>query len=309
MVVSLTYEEDGNRLRWYLRRGEKAILGNSPWCDFVLPSHADEPIVCCTLHFGNRLLVEADSDAELQFQNVLKDSATLKVDDTFHLKKYPIAVTFLGISEQTFFAEESRESAGLSATINDAGPDNISVLWFDYASVPQMVLMSESGRKLFLSVDDPKKAIDLLVTHEYLEDAVRGLAGMLPLERLLNWCINMLDVSGIEIEPNKRSLLQRWQSDPLGVPKSDIASIVTWSDNTNPWTHLLAAVSWIEPNVNSSQTWCPSSTLQMIVASVIASLQLATASGKAEPFRRKCVDSGFKSLQSSLSGFVMGGFT
>ncbi|MCU0718987.1 MAG: hypothetical protein MUC83_04730 [Pirellula sp.] len=307
MVVSLTYEEDGNSLRWYLRRGEKAVLGNSPWCDFVLPTHTEESSVCCTLHFSNKLLVEADFDAELQMQNVLKDSLTIQSNDTFHLKQYPIAVKFVGVPEQPSPAEESNNSTALSPTNKVSEPVSVSFIWCDYSSVPQMVLMSESGKKLFLSVDNPKKAIDLLVTNEHLEDAVRGLAGMLPLDRLLNWCISMLDTSGIEIDSNKRNLLKRWQSDPLSVSKNEMSKVVPWSENASPWTHLLAAVSWVEPNQGSPQTWCPASTRQMIVASIIASLQLATASVKAEPFRRTCVERGLDLLLLSMNEKNLGG--
>lgn len=307
MVVSLTYVEDGNHCRWFLRRGEQAVLGTSPWCDFVLPSKENDSFVSCTLHLGKMLFVAADSD--LQIHNTLKDSISLHSNDTFQLKHYPIEVTFLGHSEPISSTEESGESDGLSANKNDVESSASSALWFDYVSVPKIVLMSESGQKLFLSVDSPLRAIDLLVANDLLEDAMRGLAGMLPLQNLLNWCIAMLDTSAIEIAPTIRILLKQWQSNPMGVSKNQLASMVNWSDNTNPWTHLLAAVSWIEPNGNSSLTWCTNSTLQMIVASVIASLQLATSSVKAEPFRRACIGHGLQLLHLSLNDFTSGGMT
>ncbi len=58
----------------------------------------------------------------------------------------------------------------------------------------------------------------------------------------------MLDISGIHIEPNARMLIQQWVSNPLSVSRSEVAALINWSENSNPWTHLLAAVSWVEPN-------------------------------------------------------------
>jgi hypothetical protein len=309
MVVSITYEHESTRLTWYLRRGEKAILGNSPWCDFVLPAYTEQRNVCCTVHLEDSLFVEADSDAELPPLNNQTCSIALQSSDTFHLQSYPIAVTFLAPSNHASRRDEGRESDQLLLRKMESIDTSNSHLWFDYASIPRTVSMSDTAAELFLSFDQPKMAIDKLISQELLEDAVRGLAGMLPLKRLIDWCIDMLDTSGVNIEPNMRTLLRQWQSNPLSVSKGEMAAIVKWNDNSNPWTHLLAAVSWVEPNANSSQTWCTEPALSMIIASVIASLQLATASVKAEPFRRSCADKGLKLLELSLSDATAGGPT
>ncbi|MFN7875889.1 MAG: DUF6931 family protein [Pirellula sp.] len=307
MVVSITYEQECTQLTWYLRSGEKAVLGNSPWCDFVLPSFTEEPRVCCTLHLEHILLVEADLDTDLRNLNKKTNSIAIQTSDSFHLQNYPIVVTFLTPSHHPAQADAGKASDHPSLSPADAVCDDDSQLWFNYASVPQQVLMSEMATSLFLSVEHPQIAIDKLVSQDLLEDAVRGLAGMLPLKQLIDWCIDMLDTSGINIEPNTRMRLRQWQSDPMSVSRREISAIVNWNDNSNPWTHLLAAVSWVEPNADSSKSWCAAPTLSMIVASVIASLQLATASVKAEPFRRICIEKGLKLLQSSLSEPTTGG--
>lgn len=307
MVVSINYEQESSRLTWYLRSGEKAVLGNSPWCDFVLPSFADEPKVCCTLHLEHMLLVEVESDTDLPTLNNKTNTIAIQTSDSFHLQNYPIAVTFLAPSNHTTQFDAANAADHPSLCPADTGCDDDPHLWFDYASVPQQVLMSEKGLSIFLAVDHPQIAIDKLIGQELLEDAVRALAGMLPLKRLLDWCIEMLDISGIHIERNARMLLQQWQSNPLSVSRSDIAALIKWNDNSNPWTHLLAAVSWVEPNAMGVKSGCVGPTLSMIVTSVIASLQLATASVKAEPFRRSCVESGLKLLELSLSEATKGG--
>lgn len=307
MVVSITYEQKNARLTWYLRNGEKAVLGNSPWCDFVLPSFADEPKVCCTLQLEHKLLVVVESDPDSPTVNKRTNPIAIQTSDLFHLQNYPIVVTFLAHSHQSPQLDAGNATDHPPLSTADAVCDSDSQLWFDYASIPKQVLMSEKGTSLFLSVNQPQIAIDKLIGQELLEDAVRGLAGMLPLKRLLDWCIKMLDCSGIHIERNARMILQQWQSNPLSVSRSEMATLVKWNDNSNPWTHLLAAVSWVEPNAKESISWCGAPTLSMIATSVIASLQLATASVKAEPFRRSCVESGLELLELSLSEVTKGG--
>lgn len=307
MVVSITYEQESTRLTWYLRSGEKAVLGNSPWCDFVLPSFTEEPRVCCTLHLEHVLFVEAEPNTDLRNLNKKTNSIAIQTSDSFHLQNYPIVVNFLAPSYHPPQVDAEKTADPPSLSPADAVCDDDSQLWFDYASVPQQVLMSEKATSLFLSVEHPRIAIDQLISQDLLEDAVRGLAGMLPLKQLIDWCIDMLDTSGANIETNTRLRLRQWQSDPMSVSRPELASIVNWNDNSNPWTHLLAAVSWVEPNADSSKSWCAAPTLSMIVTSIIASLQLATASVKAEPFRRSCVESGLKLLELSLIETTEGG--
>lgn len=307
MVVSITYEQESSRLTWYLRSGEKAVMGNSPWCDFVLPSFANEAKVSCTLHLEDILLVEVESDTDLPTLSNKTNTIAIQTSDSFNLRNYPIAVTFLASSSHAFQVDEGNALDHSSLRPADTGCDDDSNLWFDYASVPKQVLMSEKGTSIFLAADHPQIAIDKLISQELLEDAVRGLAGMLPLKRLLDWCIEMLDISGIHIEPNARMLIQQWVSNPLSVSRSEVAALINWSGNSNPWTHLLAAVSWVEPNAIEAKSGCVGPTLSMIVTSIIASLQLATASVKAEPFRRRCVESGLRILELSLSQVTKGG--
>ncbi len=131
MVVSITYEQESSRLTWYLRSGEKAVMGNSPWCDFVLPSIANEAKVSCTLHLEDILLVEVESDTDLPTLSNKTNTIAIQTSDSFNLRNYPIAVTFL--APRVMRSKSMRKCIrSLIVTSSDTGCDDDSNLWFDY---------------------------------------------------------------------------------------------------------------------------------------------------------------------------------
>lgn len=307
MVVSLTYEENGNCLNWYLRPGEKAVLGNSPWCDFVLPPTDETSYISCTLHLEDVLLVEPIAQSELTFNNSIIDKAKLAKNDSFRINQYSVAVNFLGTCGRKQLCDELSASTEETSNTEQSKSITSKSLWFNYDSLPDVVSMSEEGKNLFLLSAHPIKAIDRLLTHELLEDAIRGLAGMLPLMSLLSWCTASLEASQLDLDSGKLGKLKRWLSEPHRISQQEMASMVVWSDNSNPLTHLLAAVSWVNPSDSSPRTWCPAATLPSVTSCVIASLQLATAKVKAMPFRKACIERGLALLSKELPETDLGG--
>ena len=142
-----------------------------------------------------------------------------------------------------------------------------------------------------------RNAIDCLQTHNLMEDAVRLLAACLPAHRRIAWCIAALSAFGIPCEPLAHQRIQAWLASSQEPARQEAAAIVDWQRRSDPWTWVLAAISWTGGSLAPANAPPVPPSDDSVVAAIIGSLQLAACHTDPTALRRWLVDSGLEQLE------------
>ena len=148
--------------------------------------------------------------------------------------------------------------------------------WENKQEILEQVQLSPEGMASIQDCETPRKAIEGLQSQACFEDAVRLIAGVLPLNEAIRWCGMSLDAHGIGIDASVRGVVQAWLDKPNEEHRIQVAENLTWDEPASPWTWLRAAISWTGGSLAPPDSTVIPPPKRMVVSSTIAALQLAS---------------------------------
>ncbi len=277
------------KTRWLLRSGERARIGSSPWIEFCIED--DETIAAehLSASYTDRMTLQAIGDSQLKVDNKLVASACIS-DRT---------LVGIGQCEILFQPAFARERTTIPAEVAQEVLGPAKVRWPSKAEVLECVGMSIHGMDVIAQAVEPRAAINLLNDQNLAEDAIRLIAGCLPVNSVIYWCFTALVkhkiISGEKLLPQMRE----WIAEPNEKLRCEIASGIEWSNNASPWTWILAAVSWTGGSLGQASSPSVPPPQKMIVSAIIASLQLASCQTNRKSFCDYCIREGLKLLPTT----------
>ncbi len=283
------------KYRWVLRNGEAARVGRSPWVEFCI----DDDVELSPEHFlasyTNKLVLHAIDGATMDIDGERITTTTIGA-----CSKVKVGQCVLHF-EQLFPLEASSTTV---ATRRIAAPSQID-RWENKDLIIEQVAISPQGIAAISNCNRPLAAIEALVSKLLLEDAIRLLAGSLPVYPLIQWGVHALSHHKIGTDASVQLLAQSWLNEPSDQVRIEISNRIAWNDNASPWTWILASITWtgdIQNVIGQTQAAATLKTAvatpKMIVSAMIAALQLASCQRDMRSFREHCLSDGIKRLAS-----------
>ena len=288
MTYLLDCTTPSQKYRWVLRNGEEARVGCSPWVEFHIENELDILPVHLQISYTNRLVLHALEGASMDVNGARLAIATI------------CSGTDVKIGNCEIHFAQMFASVPLSVSIS---PEPNSAIkrndaWENKREIIDNVSLSHEGIAAIESFHRPLAAVEHLSSISLLEDAIRLLAGTLPVYSLIQWVFQAFCHHEVGNEAC-RTETQRWLNEPTEERRLEIANHVPWNETSCPWTWVLAAISWTSTMHDPCDQAVTVATPKMIVSAMIAALQLASCQKGIRSFREYCVAEGIQFLTSA----------
>lgn len=296
MTCQLKCTTPTETFRWTVRTGEKVRVGCSPWVEMQLPAEFGITPEHFSVCYHHQLEIRSLGDSELFVDGIAITSTVMDVGMT------------VTAGDCRFTIENAVNKTTSSLDQNDKGKiidaHRRCYVWEQKEEIIQDVALSDEAKQVLQPVGSPWEAVDTLISKKLCEDSVRLLAGCLETEALISWAVFV--VGRAELPPNTSvlELARQWCSAPSEAARQSVEDSIHWADTSSLWTWLLAAISWtggsLTSHVAKSQHGVAAipPPKRMVVAAIIAVMQLACCQTDAAAFRTMAIESGLNALRS-----------
>lgn len=186
------------KYRWVLRNGEAARVGRSPWVEFCMEDDVELSPEHFLASYTNRLVLHAIDGATMDIDGVRVTTTTIGACSKVQVGQCVIHF------ERLFSLEASSPTLAPNRIVALAPTDR----WENKDLVLEQVAISPQGIAAIANCNRPLAAVEALVSKLLLEDAIRLLAGSLPVYPLIQWGVHALSHHKIGTDASVQRLAQ-----------------------------------------------------------------------------------------------------
>ncbi len=140
------------------------------------------------------------------------------------------------------------------------------------------------------------KAVAMLVEMQLQADALRYLTAYMPALTRIRWCHGLLEQAHLTTSDPCVGDVRAWLAQPSEALRARLAQSVNWGRKNDPWTWLLASISWTGGSLSGNSSIPVPPTDVMVVTGVITAINLASATC-GQPFQALAIETALRAKQ------------